>query len=171
MWIWSDILAQDDIGEGLFYVIAVLILSIIGAVFEKFKRKMGDVQEEVKKRPPVPRRQAPSQRKVVGERPAARPVARAEGRPAARPPVRRRPRPPQRPRPQRQPVIVEIESELPSVVPVQPALEVEADVEHAELSTLKSTLASKTMPREKKPGPAEAVKAVEFKEIGSFKDL
>ncbi|UCD30287.1 MAG: hypothetical protein JSV03_07410, partial [Planctomycetota bacterium] len=68
-------------------------------------------------------------------------------------------------------VIVEIESELPSVVPVQPDLEVGADVEHAELSALESTLASKTMPREKKPVPAEAVKAVEFKEIGSFKDL
>ncbi|MHC4441344.1 MAG: hypothetical protein ACYTF1_22725 [Planctomycetota bacterium] len=155
MLIWPSILADDvEIGEGLFYVIAVLILSIVGAVFEKFKRKMAGDQAEKIKAKPKPR--VPARPPVRAERPAAppaRPVVGGQQRKAAaRPPmVQRRPRPPQRRRPVRvekppaQPIPVIVKVEAEPVIPLaeRPALETEKGAEPSPASEPKAPAAKK----------------------------
>ena len=155
MLIWSDILADNgDFGEGLFYVVAVLILSIVGAVFEKFKGKASqDEDRKVERKPAPSRRRVPPRRPVDVERPAAppvRPVVGREDRPVAHPPQRSRPRPPQRARPVRarkpavppRPVILVEPVEETTVERVElPGLKIEKDAQVAAVSEVKKTVA------------------------------
>jgi len=103
MWIWTMILAVRDGGE-LYYIIAILILGIVGAIADKLKNRMGGVDRERESRPEPPK---PIARPQAGARPArprtpqGRPIlregpARAPAAPV-RPPVRRPAPPPRRP--------------------------------------------------------------------------
>jgi len=158
MWIWSYILAQDDGGiEGLYYVIAVLILSAVGALAEKFKQKYGETEEK-------PRRPSPP-------RPTARPgrpPLPTEQRPKpAAPPSRPWPRPPIR-RPVQPPVA------RPAEVAERPVKKVPREFKRYQAEVLRPAVEiSETRPATEKPSPLVEVKKekVECADIGSFDDL
>ncbi len=77
MWLWPTILGErGSDGSELIYVIAVLILAAVGAIFEKIKRKMAE-PEDKPGRPPVPRGIA-DQHKRVRPAPPPRPSGRRQ---------------------------------------------------------------------------------------------
>jgi len=179
MLIFSTILAQDGgMNEGLFYVIAVLILSVVGAVFEKIKRKMADTQEKKEKpRPKGAERPGPAQqpRPARQKRPPvaapARPVARAEPRPTVRrPPPARAPRVPKRPVHTGAPIRVEVKEVVPETLVERIASEAGAGAEYSRPVTTKPATEGEGAPG-KMSALFEKRKAVAFKAVGSFRNL
>lgn len=72
---WTDLIAQGDSGGELFYIIAVLILSAVGGLAEKFKKSKEKDREELER-----------QRKRTGPKPTP-------PRKVQRPPTPPKPRP------------------------------------------------------------------------------
>jgi hypothetical protein len=105
--IWTDVLAQDD-GHGtgtIFYVIAVLILSGLGALAEKLKQKKQESKRHWKptkiEGPPRPARRAPPRpAQPAARREPAAPGSAPPARPVPRKAVVPRPPAPARPHPQ-----------------------------------------------------------------------
>jgi len=117
---WISILAQDDgYGTELIYVIALLILSGIGALAEKLKQKKQQQQESRRywkpskiDRPERPAQHAPSRQvRPAPRREPTAPVAAPPARPVQRkvdvprPPAQARPRPQVPAERQRQPTV------------------------------------------------------------------
>lgn len=152
---WLCILAARDSGSELFSVIAILILAVLGAVFEKVKQKMG---ENAKRQPPATMDDAELDREILIPR---------QDPPRPQPPVFRPPPAPARSEPAREPVQRPGRSERVRTRPARrtstPAAEVAAQIAQQAAAQAEESPPSVSLVASVRAEPAAPARVVAFR--------